>query len=199
VIGTLGWAKDTLDSRLYPMKGYVARVGGEGGFGGTLRYYRTNLQYQHYLPIGRDYTLMLNGELGTADGLGGRPLPFYKYYYGGGVGSVRGYKGGSLGPIDSATDERLGGDRRFVANAEFLFPMPGGGLDKSFRLGAFVDAGWVWGVGEKMGANDLRYSAGLSLSWASPLGPLKFSLAQPLNSKSSDKLQRLQFQMGTVF
>jgi outer membrane protein insertion porin family len=199
LIGTLGWSKETLDSRIYPMKGYVARIGGEVGLGSTLRYYRTNLQYQHYYPIGRDYTLMLNGEFGLADGFGGKPLPFYKYYYGGGVGSVRGYKAGSLGPMDTTTEERLGGDRRLVANAEFLFPMPGGGLDKSFRLGAFVDAGWVWGVGEKMNVSDMRYSVGLSLAWTSPLGPLKFSLAQPLNQKDSDKVQRLQFQMGTVF
>lgn len=199
LIGTVGWAKDTLDSRIYPMKGYVTRISGEVGAGSTLRYYRTNLQYQRYFPIGRDYTLMLNGEYGFAGGFGGRPLPFYKYYYGGGVGSVRGYKAGSLGPVDAATEERLGGDRRLIANAEFLFPMPGGGQDKSLRLGAFVDAGWVWGVDEKLNVGDMRYSAGLSLAWASPLGPLKFSLAQPLNKKDTDKVQRLQFQMGTIF
>lgn len=199
LIGTLGWSKETLDSRIYPMKGYVARVGGEVGAGGTMSYYRTNLQYQRYFPIGRDYTLMLNGEFGLADGLGGHPLPFYKYYYAGGVGSVRGYKAGSLGPVDAVTEERFGGDRRLIANAEFLFPMPGGGQDKSLRLGAFVDAGWVWGIGEQMNVGDMRYSTGLSLAWASPLGPLKFSLAQPLNKKDTDKVQRLQFQMGTIF
>jgi len=199
LIASLGWAKDTLDSRIYPMKGHVARIGGELAFGGTLRYYRANLQYQRYFPIGRDYALMLNGEFGFADGMGDRPLPFYKYYYAGGVGSVRGYKASSLGPIDTVTDDRIGGDRRVVMNAEFLFPMPGGGQDKSLRLGAFVDAGQVYGVGDKFDLGDLRYSAGLSLAWASPLGPLKFSLGQPLNKKSGDKTQRLQFQMGTLF
>ncbi len=199
LIASLGWAKDTLDSRIYPMKGHVARIGGELAFGGTLRYYRANLQYQRYFPIGRDYALMLNGEFGFADGMGDRPLPFYKYYYAGGVGSVRGYKASSLGPIDTVTDDRIGGDRRVVMNAEFLFPMPGGGQDKSLRLGAFVDAGQVYGVDDKFDLGDLRYSAGLSLAWASPLGPLKFSLGQPLNKKSGDKTQRLQFQMGTLF
>ena len=199
VIGTLGWAKNTLDSHIYPMKGYVAQINGELGLGSTLKYYRTNLKYQRYFPFGRDYTLMLNGEFGLADGLGGKPLPFYKYYYSGGVGSVRGYKAGSLSQFDTGTEERFGGDRRLVANAEFLFPMPGGGMDKSFRLGAFVDAGWVWGVGEKLNVGDMRYSAGLSLAWTSPLGPLKFSLAQPLNKKDGDQTQRLQFQMGTLF
>jgi len=201
LIGTLGWAKNTLDSHIYPMRGYIARVGGEVGLGDTLRYYRANLQYQRYFPIGRTYALMLNGEFGLADGLGGRPLPFYKYFYAGGVGSVRGYKAGSLGPVAEGTTstERLGGDRRLVANAEFLFPMPGGGQDRSLRLGAFVDAGWVWGIDAKMDVGDMRYSAGLSLAWTSPLGPLKFSLAQPLNKKDGDQVQRLQFQLGTLF
>ncbi|WP_126444517.1 outer membrane protein assembly factor BamA [Sulfuricystis multivorans] len=201
-IGTLGWAKNTLDSIIYPMSGYNARVSGEVGLGGSLRYYRANFQYQRFFPIGREYTLMLNGEYGQGGGIGSKPLPFYKYYYAGGVGSVRGFKAGALGPVDpyaTDTDQRIGGDRRLVMNAEFLFPMPGSGKDKSFRLGAFVDAGWVWGVGEKLNVGDLRYSTGLSLSWSSPLGPLKFSLAQPLNRKEGDKTQRLQFQMGTVF
>lgn len=199
LIATLGWAKDTLDSRIYPMSGYVARLSGEMGLGSSLKYYRANAQYQRYFPFGRDYALMLNGEYGLADGFGGRPLPFYKYYYAGGVGSVRGYKAGSLGEADPVTGDRLGGDRRLVLNAEFLFPMPGGGKDKSVRLGAFADAGWVWGIGQKMNLGDMRYSAGVSLAWTSPLGPLKFSLAQPLNKKEGDQTQRLQFQFGTLF
>jgi outer membrane protein insertion porin family len=205
LIASLGWAKDTLDSRIYTMKGSVIKISGELALGGSMGYYRTNLQYQQYFPIGREYTLMLNGELGIADGFGSDPLPFWRYYYAGGVGSVRGYKPGSLGPVDNGltgtggTGDRLGGDRRFVANAEFLFPMPGSGQDKSLRLGTFVDAGWVWGVGQNLDIGELRYSAGLSLAWTSPMGPLKFSLAQPLNKKSGDETQILQFQMGSTF
>jgi len=199
LIGTIGWSKDTLDSRLFPMSGYAASLGGEMGVGSSLKYYRTNAQYKRFFPVGRSQTIMLNGELGIGGGLGDRPLPFYKYYYAGGVGSVRGYKSGSLGETDPLTQDRLGGDRRFVANAEYLFPMPGGGMDKSLRLGAFTDLGWVWGVGQKVKVGDMRYSAGLSLAWTSPLGPLKFSLAQPLNKKTGDQTQRLQFQMGSIF
>jgi outer membrane protein insertion porin family len=86
-----------------------------------------------------------------------------------------------------------------IGNAEILFPMPGMGQDKSIRLGAFFDAGQVWGADEKIKAGDLRYSAGLSAAWNSPVGPLKFSFGFPINAKSEDKLQRVQFQMGTVF
>lgn len=77
--------------------------------------------------------------------------------------------------------------------------MPGSGLDKSVRLSAFLDAGQVWGEGQKVSVGDLRYSIGVALSWSSPMGPLKFSFAHPLNKKPDDKIQRLQFQMGTVF
>lgn len=205
LIGSLGWAKDTLDSRIYPMKGNVMRLNGELGLGGTLGYYRANAQYQEYIQIGREYSLLLNGELGFANGLRGDPLPFWKYYYAGGVGSVRGFKPGSLGMYDNSDvsnqGQRIGGSRRFVGNAEFLFPMPGSGQDKSFRLGAFVDAGRIWG-GQNANADGddgIRLSTGLSLAWVSPMGPLKFSLAQPLNKKSGDDVQRLQFQMGSTF
>jgi outer membrane protein insertion porin family len=200
ILGTVGWAKDTMDSRIYPTKGYIHRLSGEFALpGGTLHYYKTNYQQQRYIPLTRQYTLALNGEFGYANGLSGHPLPFFKNFYGGGIGSVRGYESNSLGPIDAVTSERLGGNRRLLGSAEFLFPMPGMGQDKSMRLGAFVDAGQVWGVGEQMRLGDLRYSMGISAAWSSPVGPLKFSFGQPINKKPGDKLQRLQFQMGTVF
>jgi outer membrane protein insertion porin family len=200
LLGSVGWAKDTLDSRLYPTKGHITRIGGEVALpGGNVHYYRTNFQHQHYFPLSRQFTLAVNGELAMANGIGGHPLPFFKNYYAGGVGSVRGYDGNSLGPVDPVTNERLGGNRRIIGSAEVLFPMPGMGQDKSVRLGAFFDAGQVWGAGDKLKLGDLRYSAGLSAAWNSPVGPLKFSFGFPLNDQSGDKLQRVQFQMGTLF
>ncbi len=204
LLGTAGWAKETIDSRLYPTTGSINRIVGELGLPagnlGTLHYYRGTLQHQQFIPvIARNYTLLLNGEFGIAGGYGGKPLPFFKNYYAGGIGSVRGYDNSSLGPVDPVTDTRLGGTRRLVFNAELLVPMPGIGLDKSVRLGAFVDGGQVWGQGQKMSTGDLRYSAGVSLVWSSPLGPLKFSFANPINRRADDKVQRLQFQMGTTF
>jgi outer membrane protein insertion porin family len=203
LLASAGWAKDTIDSRLYPTKGSVNRIAGELALpGGNIHYYKLNFQHQHYFPLTRRYTLATNAEFGVANGINGRPLPFFKNLYAGGIGSVRGYEGntlGTVGTMDLTTDERLGGNRRLIGNAEFLFPMPGVGQDKSLRLGAFVDAGQVWATGEQMSLGDLRYSTGLSVAWGSPMGPLKFSFAQPLNKKSTDKVQRIQFQMGTMF
>jgi outer membrane protein insertion porin family len=198
LLATAGWAKDTLDSRIYTTKGSISRVGGELALpGGNLHYYRATLQRQQFFPLTRQYTLMLNGEFGIANGLNGQPLPFFKNFYAGGATSVRGFDTSSLGPIDPTTGGALGGNKRLVGNAEFMFPLPGLGLDKSVRLAAFLDGGQVWAAGEHMGT--LRYSTGMAAYWTSPMGPLKFSLAKPLNAQPNDKLQKLQFQMGTTF
>jgi outer membrane protein insertion porin family len=182
-----------------PTKGTLVRASLEAGLpGGTLRYYKLTEQVQWYYPLSRTYTLMLNGEIGAAEGMGGKPLPFYKNFYAGGVSSVRGYDSYSLGPRDSQ-DNILGGTKRLIGNAELLFPMPGAGTDRSMRLSVFLDAGQVYGADEKMRLSDLRYSTGVSFIWNSPLGPLRFSYGKPLNAKAEDNIQHLQFQLGQVF
>jgi outer membrane protein insertion porin family len=99
-----------------------------------------------------------------------------------------------------ATNEAVGGDKRLVGNAELLFPVPGMGLDTSLRLSAFLRCRQCLGsYDSKFSFGSLRYSAGLALAWNSPMGPLKFSYANPFNKKAEDKVQRLQFQMGSVF
>lgn len=197
VAGTAGWARDSRDSLLFPNKGSLQRITGEIG-AGNLQYYRVGYQHQYFRPLSKSLTLYLNGDLGLADGLGNRPLPFFKNYYAGGPGSVRGYNFSALGPQDGLGNV-LGGTRRIVGQAELLFPVPGAAQDKSLRLAVFVDGGQVFGAGRKVSLGDVRYSTGVALSWNSPFGPLRLSIAQPLNSTVTDRVQRLQFTFGTGF
>ncbi|MDP3481961.1 MAG: BamA/TamA family outer membrane protein, partial [Sulfuricella sp.] len=104
----------------------------------------------------------------------------------------------SLGPKDDAGNA-LGGNRRLVGNAEVLFPFPGMKKDQSLRMSFFVDGGTVFGQDDKMSLGDMRYSTGLAVSWQSPMGPMKFSIAAPLNSKATDKVERFQFILGSTF
>lgn len=201
----LGWARDTRDNLMYPMSGSLQRLYGEVGLPGLdLEYYKISYQQQWYRTFGKYFTLLLNGEIGYADSYNDKVLPYFKNFYAGGIGSVRGYETSSLGPRDK-NDYALGGDTRLVLNAEVLFPFPGLPNDKSVRLGAFVDSGMVFGEGDVQGRykdfdfGEMRYSAGMSISWFSPIGPLKFSLAQPINKKEGDKTETFQFQMGTTF
>lgn len=197
-----GWRRTTIDSQIYPMSGSTYGVTGEVGLpsgGDAVKYGRTTLSHYRYVPTSRDNTLKIGAELGIAGAYGGRPLLFTKNFYAGGIGSVRGYDSSSLGPVDAATGARLGGAKKLTATAEYLFRLPGLGQDRSIRLGVFLDGGQVWANGDKFRLNDLRYSAGLSANWSSPFGPLKFSVAQPLNAKADDKKQALQFTMGSAF
>jgi outer membrane protein insertion porin family len=202
----LVWGRDNRDSSYYPTKGGTTRVSGEYTLPGSdLRYYRLNFSRQHFVPLSRDYTLWLNADYSHGGGIGDKELPFYKNYYGGGVGSVRGFKTASLGPCDTvdfvctSAAERLGGNRKLVGSLEVLAPMPGTGLDRSVRIAAFIDAGQIWGKSQKVDLGDLRYSAGLGLAWFSPIGPMKFSYAVPLRVQAGDKEERFQFQLGSAF
>ena len=205
------WARDTRNSYLFPSRGLYQRVGAEIGTPlGSLQYYKLSLQHQQYFDLGRSFVLMLNGELGLGGGLSGKPLPFFKNFYAGGTGSVRGFSNGTLGPKDAAGDA-LGGDTRVIGNAELFFPLPGLKDNQSLRMSAFVDAGAAFGPSdgdvanpyrglyEKFAFDDLRYSAGLAVLWVSPMGPLKFSVAQPISKKSGDETEVFQFTLGNVF
>jgi outer membrane protein insertion porin family len=196
--GSVGWGREGRDSAILPSRGALTRAGIEVA-GGDLQYYRVSANRQQYFALSRATTLALTGELGYVDGLGGKSVPFFKNFYAGGPGSVRGYRAYSLGPQD-ATGNVLGGTRKISGSAEILFPLPGAQQDKSLRLAAFVDAGQVYGAGQKFDLGELRYSAGIGLAWNSPFGPLKLSLAQPLNAKSGiDRTERLQLNFGTAF
>lgn len=194
-----GIARDSRDSLTYPTSGTYQRVFGEFGLpGGDLQYYKFSYQHQWFYPISRTFTLMLNGEAGIAGKYGDKDYPFFKNFYAGGNTSVRGYKTSSLG-LKDIDGNAYGGTKRVVGNVELLFPFPGMKNDRALRMSVFVDAGQVFGQDQKVSASELRYSSGLALSWYSPMGPMKFSLAKPLNAKEDDKVERFQFLLGTVF
>ncbi len=196
---TLGWARDGRDSALVPTKGSLQRINADWSVAGEVRYVRTNIQFQQYFPLSKQYTFALNTDLGWGQGLKGQEYPLFKNFYVGGLGSVRGFQQSTLGPASTTTGIYLGGPKKVVVNAEFITPFPGAGNDKTLRMFAFADVGRAFGQDEKVSLSELRASAGIGLSWISPMGPLRFSYATPIRSQSSDKIQRLQFQIGTSF
>ncbi len=195
---TIGWTRDDRDSALAPNAGRYQRLNSEWSVAGDARYLRANYQYQQYVPLNKKFTLAFNGELGLGKGLGGRPFPVFKNFYSGGLGSVRGFDQGTLGPRD-VTGSSLGGPKKVTLNAELIAPFPGAGNDRTLRVFTFVDVGNVYGDGDKISFSDMRASAGVGLSWISPLGPLRIAFAQPVRKFAGDRIQKLQFQIGTSF
>ncbi|MGX9936435.1 outer membrane protein assembly factor BamA [Advenella kashmirensis] len=208
----LGWRKDTRDNALAPTRGYLSSVQGTLGVG-DLKYYMLSAQQQYYMPLGKDYTLAFNVSADYGRSLSNdKPFPVIKNIYAGGIGSVRGYEGASLGARDPVSGDYLGGSTRVVGNVQLYLPFPGTHNDRTLRWFVFADAGKVGTTGKAScttGNADegglvedpcgWRYSTGIGLSWQSPLGPLEISYAHPISPKPGDNKQKFQFQIGTSF
>lgn len=216
---TVGWARDDRDSALVPTRGRLQRANLEVGSGGDMKYYKGSYQYQQWFPLNKQYTFALNGELGYGKAFGDNTYPIFKNFYAGGLGSVRGFEQNSLGPKDvpilgQTEGAALGGTKKAIFNAELSTPFPGAGNDRTLRLYGFFDAGNVWAERDSFSTNaqwdaitKIRASVGLGISWISPLGPLRlayaipvvYQKADPANGIPEDRIQRLQFQIGTSF
>ncbi len=201
---TIGWARDGRDSVLVPNKGRLTRLNSEIGVGGDTRYVKNSLQYQEYWPLTKKYTLAINAELGVGAGYSGKAYPAFKNYYSGGLGSVRGFQQSSIQTdyaksINPNETYPVGGSKKILLNTEFLAPFPGVGADRTLRLYTFFDVGNVFIDDEKVDLDQLRTSAGLGLSWVSPVGPLRFAWAKPIKKFEGDRMQSFQFQIGTAF
>jgi outer membrane protein insertion porin family len=199
---TIGWAKDGRDSALLPSSGNYQVANAEISVPiDQMQYYRLFYQHQYYYPLTKTNVIALSGQVGYGMAYGDKPFPITKNYYLGGIGSVRGYTPGSLGPQVYnpylGIYQPTGGSSKAVFNTEYSFPVPGSGTDKTLRFFVFFDAGNVYDGAPNIG--DLRYSYGAGITWISPLGPLKFSYGIPLNTTSLDRVQNFQFQIGTTF
>ncbi|MEO0002857.1 MAG: outer membrane protein assembly factor BamA, partial [Pseudomonadota bacterium] len=205
---TVGWGRDTRDSALVPSTGRLQRLNGEVGVAGDTRYAKASYQFQQYIALNKKFTLAFNAEAGWGEGLSGKPFPMFKNFYGGGLGSVRGFEQGTLGGrsciLDASgscngTFANIGGAKKVVFNTEVIAPFPGAGNDRTLRMYGFLDIGNVYGEGDKLDVADLRASTGAGISWISPIGPLRIAYARPLRKQDDDKTQSIQFQIGTSF
>jgi outer membrane protein insertion porin family len=200
VVGS--WIHDTRDRAIFPIRGGRQVFTTEINIPGSdLQYYRLTYRNSHYFPLTSNVTLKLNGELGYGSSYGDSDeMPFFKNFYAGGIGSVRGFDENSLGPKDS-DDDALGANARIVGQMELLFPIFGDDFKDTVRAGLFLDAGNVFDVagGEEVVWDSFRVSTGLMLSWYSPVGALSFSLGYPLKEEKGDDTNSLQFRIGSGF
>jgi outer membrane protein insertion porin family len=216
---SIGWTHDTLNRAIFPSKGGQQRFSAMSTIPGSdLQFYKVSYKHQLYLPLARDLTLRVQAEIAHGDGYGNTDgLPFFENYFGGGTGSVRGFRNNTLGPRGTlkttcttdqpntgckdsldATGRPIGGSNKLTANVELFFPVPFFTETKSIRLGTFFDAGRI---DNSFGVNHMKYSAGVSGEWLSPFGALSVSFAYPLNSDkdAGDQTQPFQFNFGQNF
>lgn len=211
---TLGWSESELNRGLLPTRGYSQNASLQVTIpGSTSSFYKLVYRGQYFHPITQSLTGRLSTRVGYIGGYGDTDdIPFFEHFYAGGFGSVRGYKDNSLGPKakekNGSNYNSIGGDFVFEGTAEVLFPLPFVKDQRSLRTSLFFDFGNVYDTSCPSGdikdcsgpdLGELRYSAGVGLTWITPLGPLTFSLAQALNAKGEDETQVFQFSLGTPF
>lgn len=215
------WTRNNLNRGIMPTAGDYQRLSVETGAPGSdTEYYKVSARAQQLFALNDAWSLKFSGDLGYADTLGGEdPYPFYENFYAGGLGSVRGFTSNTLGEQttpgrEGGRDRTLGGNVLVEGSAEVIFPVPFVEDQNSFQASLFLDAGNTFlsscydvldedasrqqcNSGVDLG--DLRYSAGVGLSWLTPVGPLTFAVAEPLNDESEDDTQFFQFSLGQSF
>ncbi|MBA3535942.1 MAG: outer membrane protein assembly factor BamA [Tatlockia sp.] len=204
---TAGWGRNTYDQMPYPTRGWNQQAGvivALPASSHSLSYYKASYMTRIYQPLVKGFIFTILGNVGYGNSFNEGGLPFFENYYAGGIsypGQVRGFDSYSLGPKDNFRNA-LGGNLLLNANAGLILPYP---LSRdTVRTTIFTDAGNVWARGipsEYTGtaAGPIRYSAGVSLEWRSPFGPLAFSLAAPLNKQPFDDKQFFQFSLSSGF
>nr|WP_027337804.1 outer membrane protein assembly factor BamA [Halomonas sp. HL-48] len=214
------WTRNNLNRGIMPTAGNYQRLSLETGAPGSdSEYYKVSARAQQLFALNDAWSLKFSGDLGYADSLGDDAYPFYENFYAGGLGSVRGFTSNTLGQRttpaeEGGRDRTLGGNVLVEGSAEVMFPVPFVEDQDSFQASLFLDAGNTFlsscydvldedasrqrcDSGVDLG--DLRYSAGVGLSWLTPVGPLTFAVAEPLNDESEDDTQFFQFSLGQSF
>jgi outer membrane protein insertion porin family len=213
---TASYAMSALNRGLLPTGGRSQNMSLEFTIPGSeLEYYRINYSGQIFFPLSRLFTLRLRTDLGYGGTFGDtETYPFYKNFFAGGLGSVRGFERNSLGPQSTPADsdpfgeiDPIGGNVMVEASAELLFPLPFVEDQRSMRSAFFVDMGNVYNsdcqdfsiICEDLDFGDLRYAAGVTVTWITGFAPITFSLAVPINDKADDEKETFQFELGRTF
>lgn len=221
----LGWSYNTLNRPMFPTAGMAHRINAEIALPGSdVEYQKITYDAQALFPIGKDFVIRGYGKLGY-----GNDLPFYKNYYAGGYGSVRGFDNNTLGPrYNSVTSENagktddyryqeeVGGNALVQFGAELVLPVPfKGDWARQVRPVIFAEGGQVFDTqcdvskvdSERQKCKDdfgfsgenMRYSVGVGFTWITMIGPLSLSYAYPINDKPGDETKNIQFEIGRTF
>jgi len=219
----VNWIKSTLNRGIFATRGSSQRLGLDIAVPGSgLEYYKATYNHQYLRGLTRSLTLKLRADLGYGESYGDTTtMPFFKNFYGGGFGSVRGFKRNTLGPQDTPCHlldppcntsyiddpDPIGGNVQVELGAAVIFPLPFLKDQRSVQSSFFLDAGNIFNTkcGDsqvncfKPDLGELRYSVGVGATWLSGFGPITFSVSKPLNSNEFDETEVFQFSLGNQF
>lgn len=195
----LNWSENTLNDYMYPTDGRSNQIDFDIALPvADYKYYKINASHSSYSPIGENLTLKLTADLGIASGYGSKELPFYKRYFAGGSGSVRGFGKRTLGP-EYINNRAKGGELSILGSANLISPVFFFEDSKNMRLSTFVDAGNIFEKSSNLELDELRMSVGLGFAYLSPIGAIGIHWTTPILKKSGDTIENFSFSLGTGF
>jgi outer membrane protein insertion porin family len=209
---------DRRDNRLDPTSGWYVSLGNDfAGAGFGVQYLRNKVTGGYYYPVAPGWVLSFTGEAGEISGWGGQQVLIQDRFFVGGD-NLRGFAPAGIGPRDNVSEDALGGNKYYAGSVTLGVPL---GLPKELGLRGriFTDFGSLWGNDQKnllltpaqlaaqpgglqpqiVDISAIRASAGVGVSWASPVGPVRVDLALPLRKESIDKTQFFRVSFGTQF
>ena len=193
------WNENTLNDYLYPTDGRTNNLSlGVSLPIGDYRYYNLSANHSSYSPLNENVTLKLTGSFDLAKGYSGKELPFYKRYFGGGSGSVRGFGNKTLGPV-YPNGKAKGGEISILGSANLITPAFFFENNDKMRLSAFIDTGNIYEKSSNLKLGDLRMSAGIGFAYLSPIGAIGAYISTPILKKSGDTIEDFGFTLGTGF
>ena len=196
---SINWSETTLNDYMYPTEGKSNALGiGLATPLGDYRYFNINANHISYKPLNNNLTLKLTADLGIAKGYGGKELPFFKRYFGGGSGSVRGFGNKTLGPL-YPNNKAKGGELSILGSANIIAPAYFLDNNDNMRLSAFIDTGNIYEKTSNIKLGDLRMSAGIGFAYLSPIGAIGLYWSKPILKKSGDVIENFGFTLGTGF
>ncbi len=194
------WNKNSLNNFRNPSNGTHALASFDLSLPiGDFKYYKIDLKHDTYTPFISDITLKASNKIGLAKAYGDGYLPFFRRYYGGGGDSIRGFEFNTLGDRYLETGKAKGGEVSFVSSLAVISPVPFLEDNDNVRVSVFIDAGSIYDKISSAKVDDIRVSAGIALSWFTPIGPLGVVYAIPLHKKDNDEVKNFDFVIGSSF
>ena len=214
---------NSLDRSVFPTDGNRQVLKIDASLPGSdLQFYKLTAETYHYFPLDtfHNYIFSFRGKLGYGDGYGTKNgtdqiLPFFENFYLGSSEWLRGFDHNSIGPRaiyysssgSYASDESVGGNAFWTGSIEFFMPAPlvSEAYKNQVRTSIFLDAGSLWDTNggdysvDYSDASEYRASAGVSLVWISPIGPMSFSLSKAIKDRDGDSTQVFNFNIGSTF
>lgn len=188
--------RNTIDNYLDPTTGSkntlyttIAGLGGDNYFAKGL------VDSIWYFPVIWDTTFSVRGRFGYARGYNGEELPLYERFYVGGINTVRGLGFGEGGPRNEE-DEKIGGNKELIFNAEYIFPVI---KDIKLKGVLFYDYGASFDNGKPIDFGDMRSTTGIGARWMSPFGPIRLEWGYNLDPRDGEGQSKFEFSMGGVF